>query len=70
MSERSFGRIKFWKESSGFGFIRCDDGSDLFCHVSNTGFLVPKVGDRVSFDLGANPRTNKPEAKAVAILGE
>ena len=68
MSARSFGRIKFWNEDAGFGFIRCDDGSDLFAHVSNTGFLVPKVGARVSFDLGTNPRTNRPEAKAGAIL--
>jgi cold shock CspA family protein len=69
MSEqRSFGRIKFWNEDAGFGFIRCDDGSDLFVHVSNTGFLSPKVGDRVAFDHGTNPRTNRLEAKSVAIL--
>jgi cold shock CspA family protein len=70
MLERSFGRIKFWNEDAGFGFIRCDDGSDLFVHVSNTGFLSPKVGDRVSYDLGTNPRTTKLEAKAVSILGD
>jgi cold shock CspA family protein len=68
MSERSFGRIKFWNEDAGLGFIRCEDGSDLFVHVSNTGFLSPTVGDRVSFDHGTNPRTNRLEAKAVAIL--
>ena len=68
MSEREEGRVKNWFEDKGFGFIRCDNGNDLFVHVSSTGFLVPKVGSRVSFDVGANPRTNKPEAQNVSIL--
>jgi cold shock protein len=68
MLEREFGRVKFWNDDKGFGFIRKDDGSDIFVHVSQCGFLRLNVGNRVSFDVDANPRTNKPEAKAVAIL--
>ncbi len=68
MSERSLGRVKFWNTDKGFGFVRCDDGSDLFAHVSNFGFLVPKVGDRVSFEVGPNTKTNRPEVKAASIL--
>lgn len=65
---REQGRIKKWFDERGFGFIRADTGDDLFVHVSSTGFLVPKVGNRVAFDVGANPRTGKPEARNVAIL--
>lgn len=68
MSEREHGRIKNWFEEKGFGFIRCEDGTDIFAHVSATGFLIPKAGARVSFERGENPRTNKMEAKAVSIL--
>jgi cold shock protein len=46
--QREFGRVKFWNDDKGFGFIRCDDGNDLFVHVSSTGFLRLNVGDRVS----------------------
>jgi cold shock protein len=70
MSERQSGRLKNWFEDRGFGFIRKDDGSDIFLHVSSTGFLIPKIGDRISFDIGDNPRTGKPEAKNASILGQ
>lgn len=65
---REQGRIKFWQQDAGYGFIRCNAGDDLFVHISNTGFLVPKVGAQVEFDRGTNSRTNKPEAKNVSIL--
>lgn len=65
--QRESGRIKFWNEDKGYGFIRADNGTDVFVHVSQTGFLTPGIGDRVSFEVGTNPRSNKPEAKAVAI---
>lgn len=70
MSEREFGRIKNWFKEKGYGFIRKDDGTDVFVHVSATGFIEPKAADRVSFEIGTNPRTNKPEAKAVSILSD
>lgn len=69
MTERVQGQIKKWFDEKGFGFIRCgDDGSDLFVHISATGFLIPKIGARVTFERGGNPRTGKLEAKSVAIL--
>jgi cold shock protein len=68
MSERIEGRVKNWFAEKGFGFIRCNTGEDLFVHTSATGFLPLTKGDRVSFEVGTNPRTNKPEAKAVAVM--
>jgi len=67
--EREFGRIKKFFADKGYGFVRCDSGADLFVHISQTGFSEPAPGDRVSFERGINPRTNKQEAHAVAILG-
>jgi cold shock CspA family protein len=66
--QREEGRIKNWFRDRGYGFIRADDGRNIFVHVSQTGFLIPNDGSRCSFDIGENPRTGKPEAKNVAIL--
>jgi cold shock CspA family protein len=42
----------------------------LFVHVSQIGFLVPEPGQLLSFDVGENPRSQKPEAKNVAIMSD
>jgi cold shock CspA family protein len=70
MSEREEGHVKNWFEEKGFGFVRCSDGTDLFMHISATGFIIPKAGCRVAFSRGNNPRTNKPEAQAASILSD
>jgi cold shock CspA family protein len=65
---REIGRCKFFVEAKGYGFVRRTDGTDLFFHVSQTGGLYPNLGDRLSFEVGENPRTGKSEAKNVSIL--
>jgi cold shock CspA family protein len=67
-SEREIGRVKNYFDGKGFGFIRRSDGSDLFVHVSATGMLPLKAGEKVSFEVGMNPRSNKIEAKRVSII--
>lgn len=44
------GTVKFFNESKGFGFIRPENGEDIFVHVSG---LVDQVreNDRVSFEV-------------------
>lgn len=69
MSEREEGFLKNWMTERGFGFVRRENGQDLFVHISSLGFIIPKAGDRLSFDVGPNPKTGKPEAKNVAIMG-
>ena len=47
------GRVKWFNESKGFGFIEADSGHDVFVHYSaieGGGFKSLAEGDRVSFE--------------------
>ena len=49
----STGKVKFFNESKGFGFITPDDGSkDLFVHVSSVQIGHLNDGDSVQFEIG------------------
>ena len=48
------GRIKWWDNKKGFGFILQDSGKDIFVHYSNIsgkGFKTLNPGEEVTFDL-------------------
>ncbi len=48
------GRVKWFNERKGFGFISQDDGDDLFVHYSSIqqdGFKVLDEGDEVEFEI-------------------
>jgi CspA family cold shock protein len=48
------GRVKWFNEQKGFGFISQDTGDDLFVHFSSIkqdGFKVLYEGDEVEFDI-------------------
>ena len=49
------GKVKWFNESKGFGFIEPDgSGQDVFVHyssISDNGFKSLKEGDRVSFEV-------------------
>ena len=50
----SEGKVKWFNESKGFGFIENDNGGDLFVHYSaiqSGGFKTLSEGQRVSFDV-------------------
>ncbi len=46
------GRVKFFNDMKGFGFIVADDGKEYFVHQSglNEGVIL-KENDQVSFDV-------------------
>lgn len=53
------GTVKWFNESKGFGFIKSEDGSDVFVHYSSiqgNGFKVLAEGDSVSFETESGPK--------------
>ncbi len=52
---RTTGRVKWFNETKGFGFITPDDGTrDCFVHfsaISGSGFRTLAEGDEVEFDV-------------------
>jgi CspA family cold shock protein len=63
------GKVKWFNEKKGFGFIEQDNGSDLFVHhtaITGEGFKTLSEGQRVSFEV---EETSKgPKAKNVQII--
>jgi CspA family cold shock protein len=48
------GKVKWFNDAKGFGFIEQDNGPDVFVHFSQIqgdGFKSLAEGDRVSFDV-------------------
>ncbi|HQQ74479.1 MAG TPA: cold-shock protein [Pseudomonadales bacterium] len=54
MSNQATGKVKWFNESKGFGFIEQDNGKDVFVHfsaISGSGFKTLAEGQRVSFEV-------------------
>jgi CspA family cold shock protein len=48
------GRVKWFNDQKGYGFIEADGGNDVFVHhssIEGAGFKSLSEGDRVSFEV-------------------
>jgi CspA family cold shock protein len=53
------GTVKWFNEAKTYGFIRRDDGPDLFVHYTNivgSGFRTLKEDDQVEFEVSEGPK--------------
>ena len=62
------GRVKWFSDQKGFGFIEVKDAKDVFVHRSalqGEGFAL-KEGDEVEFEISQGPKG--PQATNVKVV--
>jgi len=53
------GKVKWFNDSKGFGFLEQENGEDVFCHfsaITGDGFKSLQEGDSVEFEVVKGPK--------------
>jgi CspA family cold shock protein len=61
---RSTGKVKWFSQEKGYGFIQQDSGPDVFVHhsqIQSSGFRTLNEGERVEFDVIEEPKGLKAQ---------
>ena len=69
MSNPSSGKVKWFNDSKGFGFIEQDNGPDVFVHFSaiqSDGFKTLAEGQQVQFTIAQGQKG--PQAENVVAV--
>ncbi len=69
MSELITGKVKFFNDSKGFGFIEQEQGPDVFVHfsaINGSGFKTLAEGQQVQFSVTQGQKG--PQAENVTPL--
>ena len=56
------GKVKWFNDAKGFGFVTAEDGTDAFVHygdIQGDGFKSLAEGDNVEFEMTQGPKGPK-----------
>ena len=69
MSGKTTGTVKWFNETKGFGFIKQENGPDVFAHFSaiqSEGFRTLAEGQKVEFVITQGQKG--PQAESIKVL--
>lgn len=69
MSERKTGTVKWFNSSKGYGFIKQEEGEDVFVHfqsIQTDGFKTLEEGQTVEFSVVDGKKG--PQADEVKVI--